>query len=450
VLDTDSAVYLGKPGWIAPSYWASMLRESMDQVISKTLPTESAAILESMVFGLQGSEVSRDLEEDFRHSGTVHLLVVSGSQVMMLVVTLLWLCRRLLIPRKPTALIIFLMVVFYTLMTGGGSPVIRAAVAGSLAVWGMGLSRETDRWTLLAAAALFLLLLNPLEIHNSSFQLSFAAVIGLLAFTTPIYNLIFPPAVKKSVSRSFVSKGLHRIALLISISIAAQLTTAPLIAYYFQELTPVGVIANLAAVPLAGLLLPLGFLTAGFGSIWLPLGKLLGWADLVIIKLLVGWVQILAHLPSAYLDLPPVSVWILICWYGILFLVICRPGWISGERLAVVGATCFLLFLIIWGFNLRIQQPLRGYFLSVGKGRSTLILTPSGKSILIDGGGPCFGSSSSKDYGQRVILPALKSLGIRKLDLMIACDGDLIHTAGLVSVAKQIPVRLALLSPSLK
>jgi competence protein ComEC len=205
-------------------------------------------------------------------------------------------------------------------------------------------------------------------------------------------------------------------------------------------------------VPIAGLLVPLGIATSALGAVWLPLGHALGSVDGWVVEALARWVRALAYLPGAHWILPPVPTGAIVGWYALLALAGMSPSWMTRERWALVGAAAVLVPFAAWGFRPATPSPLRIYFLDVGRGSATLVITPSGKSVLVNAGGrrpsASGGWKDPYDAGEWVVLPALRALGVRRLDVVAVTDGSGNHAGGLPAVVGQVPVKLALLPPA--
>lgn len=248
----------------------------------------SSYIVTSLTIGKTNAPAPRKILDWFIETGTIHILVISGTQVSLLI-AFLWLLLRWLNLHKPSKtfklllldkeirrnmgfslreevslfykgfsfLVLFSgMIVFYAYLSGGCLPIQRAATMGILGVVGSVLGKRTDTINAFAISALLILLFYPFAFYDLSFQLSFLAVWGLI-FVLPLINAIFPPP---------SSRLLRFFYLPFATSLSAQIAVFPLIAYNFHRATPIGVLANIVSIPLSFIILigGLGVFTLSF------------------------------------------------------------------------------------------------------------------------------------------------------------------------------------------
>jgi len=292
------------------------------------------------------------------------------------------------------------------------------------------LNREGHPVLSLSLAALVLLVFCPAQLFTVGFQLSFAAVLGLLwtaeTFDRPwqawLANTLPPHPLRRIVA----ALGSALIA-----TTGASLATAPLVLLHFGQTPLLGVVANLWVVPVVSyLLLPL----AASALLVLPLapslaGTLVQWAAIVEHHLVLSVEVFVQCCPAISLN---VSGWPL---HHALLLAAFVLGVLRARRgFPARALACFALIALIAAVGLRAISPphtgtLRVTFLPVGQGDATLIETPDGQTILIDGGG-----DRRRDPGAFVITPALHALGHTHLDMVILTHPDFDHYGGLAHV----------------
>ncbi len=249
-------------------------------------------LLFSVLFGLHGADLPAVLIEHFRRAGTLHLMVVSGGQIALLCAILLWPLGVLPEGRRMTTypgirigLLVsaWLVVGGYTVLADRGPSVTRALLMGAL-VGGATLlmlspiarrrAFHLDGLSVLAAAIVISLLVNPAQLFNPGWQLSFAAVAGLLIITPLLVRVSPVPA--------------HPVTLLIAATLGAQLFTAPILAWHFGSLPVLAPVTNLVAVPVVALLMPLGILSLLWTAV---LPGVAGWFAIInagLLDVLVG------------------------------------------------------------------------------------------------------------------------------------------------------------------
>jgi competence protein ComEC len=289
----------------------------------------SARLMASLLFGLQAAAPPPEIVQSFRAAGTLHILVVSGTQVSLLFALVFlpgsylgrWRRRtdagtRRWRPGRMALLGALLATIAYAVVSEGGESVVRAAIMAGLVAVALLLRRtpriadehvlQVDKYTLLAAAALALLVWRPVLLFDPGLQLSFAAVFGLTALAGPLSRQL-----------SFLPRP---VAFGVGGVTAAQLATAPILLSHFHTFPLVGFAANLVVVPLAAVLLVTG-LAAATGAalspaLSLPLGWLNGWLVWLMVRLSAAF----AALPGAggrWLVAPPSAVQCVLC-YGLL------------------------------------------------------------------------------------------------------------------------------------
>lgn len=398
------------------------VRERFQLILGAGLNKREAALAEAINLGVRDD--LGDLRDVFAASGLAHILALSGLNIAVLVVVLGFALKPLGLWRYP---VLILLVLGFLFIVEQSPSVFRAAIMACIVLFSLWRGAgKIELWPTLGLSIIICLLWNPSWLFDISFQLSYLAVLGLMIFVPPI-------------SQKIVGKELpfwHWKKLLVEsmiVSLAAQLTTMPLIASSFGSVPTLSVFINITAVPLASMIAPLGFFIMMVGLISLPLASLLNQAMSLLYKALILQAEWGATLPS-------------LIWGEI------SPG---GYILFYIGCLAFALmlwkylkpyqaFVIILAAGLcsAVNIPKHPVpeiiFLDVGQGDSTLIRLPNRQEILMDGGGTPF---SEFDVGKRTVIPALKALGIDELEMVIASHADADHIEGLISVLEVVKVQ---------
>ena len=283
---------------------------------------QELGIISALTLGYR-EDLDKDVQRAFSASGAMHVLAVSGLHtgivwgIVMWILTLgvlykpLWedKFRRWLLNISTIVLIWT-----YAFLTGLSPSVMRSALM--LTFWALSslLEQQTSRWNPLLAAAVVILIVNPLALWSVSFQLSFAAVAGIMLFGS-------------SMQQAVVSKGRvwQSVSGLLIVSLAAQLGTMPLTLHYFGQTSNYFALTNLIVVPMAGILLSLGFSTLAMS--WCAVGEWLGWATKWCTWLLNQAVQWIESLPYSTTHMH-LSEWGVIGIYGAIIcgLLMMRGG----------------------------------------------------------------------------------------------------------------------------
>ena len=226
-------------------------------------------------------------------TGTVHILVVSGFNVGIVAWVVNLLLKILRVPRKARIILTVLFLLVYCWITGATNPVIRATVMGLVFLAAYLLSRQPDIYNCLASAALFILGINPKQLFDIGFQLSFISVLAIVYFYPKLKALFRLEDCRIRVFK-FIAEGCL-------VSFSAWLGTLLIIAINFRIISPVTVLANILIVPLATLITLCGFTLVLSGLVCPVLAYLVSLPTSLLITLLLNINTFLVKLPFAYI-----------------------------------------------------------------------------------------------------------------------------------------------------
>ncbi len=378
-------------------FWARLyaIRARASATIEELLPQPYAALANGMILGIE-SGIPRELYDDFNLTGTSHVIVISGSNIAIVSGILLGLFTRLLGRRKKVAVVLTLSgIILYTLLVGADAAVTRAALMGSLYVVAIGLGRQSTAIISLFVAAIIMLVINPLTLWDVGFQLSAMATLGLILFSQPLQRS-WDARIGKRIPK--VANTLLAEALLVTI--AAQITTMPLVVYYFGRLSLISFIANLLIIPVQPPIMIAGGIATMVGFLLLPVAKLIALIPYASLWWTVFVVEKLARIPYGSLEVSTFGRLISGLYYlafgaGFLWWVLRQEqrattlipdGW--RPFLARGSAMAALLILPLWiGATYVESQPdgrLHLQLLGREQGAAFLIITPGGNRILLD------------------------------------------------------------------
>jgi len=407
------------------------LRGHILRVVDSTLDGESRALLSALLVGVQ-SDIDDELRQEFSAVGVVHVLAVSGLHVGFVLAALLLGINLLRIPHRARLPLLLAALWIYTLVTGSAPPVVRAAVMGALLLAAPALQRRLDPVNAIALAALAILLANPLDLFGAGFQLSFAATLGILL----IYRRLDRwAAVQLSWWRRWDHSWRKSALQLLMVSLAAQVATLPLTAWYFNNVPLYGLLANLLVVPLSSLIVMTGFLAVTVAAISSWAGFIVMQCDWLFLQALIHLVKGTAALPGAALDIATPSLWLLALWYLALGLVLSWPQ----PRLAKAWLLAMLAVANgwIWSEAVHPRHEARILFFDAGQGDAALLAFPNGVHLLIDAGD----ANARFDCGRSVILPWLRREGIAALDAVFVTHSHADHAGGVATLLRQGRIR---------
>ncbi|MGB2694721.1 MAG: ComEC/Rec2 family competence protein, partial [Dehalococcoidia bacterium] len=282
------------------------VRRGLGSALGRALPEPQAALAQGMLLG-QRSAIPTDLMDDLNATGTSHLIAISGQNVSLVaalvIASLAW-----LIGRRPAAIVALVTIAGYTMLTGASPSVVRAAIMGGLFVLATLVGRPTSGLASIAVAAAIMTGWDPLVVHDVSFQLSFAAIIGLV-YLTPLFQARGAELLRAA---GIVGEGDGFAAFLLestAVTMGAVAATLPLIALNFGRVSVVAPIANLLLVPAFAFILVTSALTAVAGVIWAPLGQATGWFAWAALTYMVELVRFFAGRPLASFEVTGFGAW---------------------------------------------------------------------------------------------------------------------------------------------
>ncbi|MFH1387576.1 MAG: DNA internalization-related competence protein ComEC/Rec2 [bacterium] len=397
--------------------------QRFNEVLNKILPAKEASLLGSILLGSSVSPLDAEVKDSYRQAGLIHLLVVSGTQVSILIGVGLAIFRAAQMPLWLSVVSTSFLNLMLVVVTGGGASILRASIMGEITLLGLLFEREKEFYTALSLSALVLLLFDPTTLFDIGFQLSFTATWALV-YIAPVMEKKLPP--------------------MIAVSLAPIMATSPLIALYFSQISPGAIISNLLVLPWVEFLVILGFGTTLLGFVFLPLAQILGntiWLMLIALDKISWFVSLI---PLSYFYIATPSIVLIGGYYlGLISLIeaLRKDEKIRITKKKLIFGVTFLLVIIVWNWAFApaklLGRELVVTFIDVGQGDATLIETPEGKKILIDGGGS-EGKKEVDPIGSKVLLPFLQKKGINSLDLVIATHPHNDHIGGLNVVLDKI------------
>lgn len=306
---------------LAARAWASsLLSRGIDDF------PEQVTILQSLLLGYY-SQIPRDLYQAFAATGTLHVYAISGSHVAVFCGVLIIALAACGIPRTRWVLLLAPLLLGYTILTGLQVSAVRACIMAILFWLGPLIGRKADIHTALAASAILILAVDPQDLTQIGFVLSFVAVLGLVlfysVFAEPLRRPLAPDPLQLQPDPRWKQYGRRTwafLADLLAMSLAAWLVSAPLTAWYFETFSPIGLLGNLVAVPLASLVIVTGFLSLTLGACMGSLADVFNHANLVLIQLLTTTIRWFASVPYGYLKVGAPSAWFLPLFYSTLAL----------------------------------------------------------------------------------------------------------------------------------
>lgn len=443
---------LPPPAWTEEiRFLPQAIRYRLSRFLAISLPPQTAGVYQAILLGEQAN-LSPQVREAFKDSGSYHILSISGLHMALLsfCVTLLlsWLLKRsewvlLHLPAtKFAALLSLLPLTAYAMIAGFDPPVVRSLIMVAVFIVALMVDRQWSIGNNIAIAALLLLATNPSLLFMASFQLTFAAVASIAVFAPDVARLVEhkkPTTDKRTMA--WVWSGLRRWGLAsLLVSLAATLGTTPILARQFSQVSLYGPLSTLLIEPL----LCLWALMLGLAACLLiaipPLAHLLLVLGSPGITASVAIADLFARLPFSVIRLPPPSLPAIVAWYGLILLWIYRRKFSRRQTgIGVIAGLSFLASELLPA--LKFNQDTVITVLDVGQGSAMVIEMPDNEAILVDGGRMQSSSRSGFNVGEDLIAPFLWERRIRRLAAVVCTHPDADHYNGIPFILQQFNPR---------
>ncbi len=446
---------------------------------------EDAAMVSAMLFGDRAG-LRHSVRSAFERTGSFHLLVVSGLHITIVIGLLVWLARALRFSELGAAIFALSLALPYAFLTGFAPPVQRALLLSAVYLAGRLVYRERVALNAIGVAAVLILARDPDALFESSFQMTFLAVLVIGGVAAPLIERRIAPMLRAlrlprqialdphlpprlaqmRVSLRMLATSLQpflgtgwawrlpfatvRIALRIAeamiVAFLVELAMVLPMAVYFHRITLVALPANFMGLPLLGLLLPAALLTYVAACVQPALAIFPSAATAGLlhgIAALVGW---FGRMSAAQMRTPQPPAWAVVFFVAAWGLAI---FWVRRSRrywLAVLGLVLLASLTVLWPVAPRVHKGvLEVTAIDVGQGDSILVVSPQGKTLLIDAGGPVGGPQPMDpafNVGEDVVSQYLWSRGIRRLDAVALTHAHSDHMGGMPAVIQNFHPRV--------
>lgn len=391
----------------------------------KLLKNKEACLLIGLLIG-DTDEIDEETKEDFRNSNLTHMLAVSGLHVSYVLLGVNYIITKVKIHKKLSKIIVMLLILFFILVTGATPSVLRAGTMTIYLIIGGIFYRRISVFSSLNLSLLVIIIMNPYCLFDVGLQLSYAGTIGIVY----LYPIIKEKIYNKANS--------------ILITISANIVIIPIMLYNFNTISLTFFISNLLAGPIIGIIIILGFSIIIISLIFFPIANIFSKILNLLIILFLNTAKACANLPFSKIFIITPTLKFIFLYYCLLVFIIIK------ERIQIriniklrnkVIAILIILVIInpIKYFSNIKQSNLKIYFVDVGQGDSTCIVTPKNKVILIDGGGNS--KDENYDIGKQTLLPYLLDKKINKIDYCIVSHFDSDHCGGLMYILKNLKVK---------
>ena len=449
--------------------FTNKISNSVKEKIYDLLDKREANLLIGLLLG-DDDNIDDDIEESFKISSLSHILAVSGMQVTYIITAMYFIFNNLLGKRK-TKIVIIIILIFYTILTGFSPSIVRASIMGIL-IMGAGLFyRKNDIWSSIAISLLLMLIYNPFLITNVGLQLSYLGTIGIILLNKTFLRIFNKIRFEKYILNRKIINIVSKIIEILTVTISASVAVFPIMLYNFNLFGTYFLITNLLASIIIGPITIFGTVIVIISFVFLKIGKLLSVILEISLNTLV-FISNFSKLPFSkiYITTPKISMiifyYVLIIFFNYIYKIYNNRN-LSLTQIRFRNLIALykykikeiynnkksrkkfisILILIVFCFNIYnffiIKRELKIYFVDVGQGDSTFIVTPKNETILIDGGGSL---GTDFDVGESTLLPYILDRGYKKIDLMFVSHFDQDHIGGLFKILEELKVEKVCIS----
>lgn len=446
--DANSLKVLKENSCFVTNMWINKLRNALKNNLQTLLPSDTASIAIALFLG-DSSLIEDTQKQTFSNASLSHVLAISGMHVTYVIVGCSWILNRFDKRKSKYVFIVFL--IFFAQLVGGSPSVIRAVIMSSIMIASKIFYRKSDVINNISISCFIILIINPYNILNLGFQLSFLGTLGIVLFNKKIEEHLddlhfdkykLSNKNKKHNKSETINKNkkhnknkstnLKKLKSLIITSISANILILPILIYNFNIFSVTFLFSNILISPILGIIFLIGYITVIISvasiKIAIPFAKFLN----ILIKIFNYIAIFSSNIEiTRVLVTTPNIITVVLYYIAIIYFFYYRSKVINNvnykmcKRIIVIFSIVVILakFIPIYNNNFKI------FFIDVGQGDSTLIITKANKTILIDGGGSEIG-----DYnvGEKVLVPYLLNRKIKNIDYMIFSHFDSDHCGRII------------------
>ena len=405
------------------------------------------------------SFISDEQKEMYSNANLSHILAISGMHVTYVIAGVGWLLQKS--DKRKSRYIYILLLLLFCKFTGSSVSVIRAVIMYIIFIISKVFYRKSDTLNNVAVSCLRILFINPYNILDLGFQLSFAGTLGIILFNKKVnkffenllilktsffnYSNVFDNNEKVNNMLKYNEKVvliIKKIYSILSVSISANILIFPILMYNFNTISFVFIISNILITPILGIMSLFGYVTIFSSLISMKIANIIS----IIIKILINIFIILANLSSKlsimrFVCVTPNVINIIIIYVVIVYIF---KFYNKNHNYFIIKiVSIFMVILIFFNLIIKFNSGLKIHFIDVGQGDCSLIITNTNKTILIDGGGS---ETGNYDVGKNVLLPYLLDRKIKHIDYMFFSHLDSDHALGLFTVIENMKVNNIVIS----
>lgn len=421
------------------------IKEKMIDNANRNMPKRTANLLLGILIG-ERDNIQEDIIESFRTANLSHILAVSGAHTSYIILGITYLISKSKTPKRIGYIITIINLLIFIIITGASYSVVRACIMAIVVIGAKICYRKENFFTSICISLIIILIQNPFAINDIGLKLSFMGTAGIVILNKSITNFFIKLKIKQKIAEA------------LSVTFSAQLMIMPITILNFNTISLTFFISNILASPLLGIIIIFGFISIFISSILNPISKILFLILHIFLELLILVSKVTEKIPgSSILVRTPnilfaIVYYILILFFNYFFVIKQNPTRRFHKKIIKiitikniknafkVIAVVFLIMLLLTRIVRIINPTLKIYFIDIGQGDSTLIVTPKNKKILIDGG----------EGKTNVLFQYLLDRRINKIDYIIISHFDSDHCNGLIEIIEKMRVENIVMSKQSK
>ena len=413
------------------------IREKIKNKIYSNLPKNSAGLLAALVVG-DKSNIEEEVINNFKANNLSHILAISGMHISYIIILINYILVKLKVPKKFVSITISVILIIFIIITNFSPSVIRASIMGIIVLVSKSFYYKADFWTCIAISVLVTTFINPFYILDMGFKLSYIGTISIVVFSKTIIKLENKKTLKEKIKELAI------------LTICAQILLIPITILNFHTISTYFIFSNILVSPIVSIVIMLGFITIGTSFISIGISKALFYILNIFLKLLNFIPEVLSKFPFSKIYITNMNYISFVLYY--IAILIAYVWTINKNKIkkglllrryerkllksktyknAIIVVIVIFIFVNISVniFNL-LDRKLNIYFIDVGQGDSTLIVTPNKHTILIDGG----------DFEKDILLEYLLDRNINRINFIIISHFDSDHIGGLFEVMNELKI----------
>lgn len=421
------------------------IKEKMIDNANRNMPKRTANLLLGILIG-ERDNIQEDIIESFRTANLSHILAVSGAHTSYIILGITYLISKSKTPKRIGYIITIINLLIFIIITGASYSVVRACIMAIVVIGAKICYRKENFFTSICISLIIILIQNPFAINDIGLKLSFMGTAGIVIFNKSITNFFIKLKIKQKIAEA------------LSVTFSAQLMIMPITILNFNTISLTFFISNILASPLLGIIIIFGFISIFISSILNPISKILFLILHIFLELLILVSKVTEKIPGSSILVKTPNIlfaivyYILILLFNYFFVIKQNPTRRFHKKIIKiitikniknafkVIAVVFLIMLLLTRIVRIINPTLKIYFIDVGQGDSTLIVTPKNKKILIDGG----------EGKTNVLFQYLLDRRINKIDYIIISHFDSDHCNGLIEIIEKMRVENIVMSKQSK